>query len=72
MKNKNERDFSMALRLREECSCNIFKENKVRMSTNITKEKQFTVLLSKRIYISNSKASQAEIHGNIGMKLSYM
>ena len=24
-----------------------------------------------RIYISNSKVSQAEIHGNIGMKFSY-
>ena len=36
MKSKDEGNFSMALRLREESSYNIFKENKVRMSTNIS------------------------------------
>ena len=36
MKGKNKGNFSMTVRLREESSYNIFKENKVRMSTNIS------------------------------------
>lgn len=39
MKQKNEGKFLMGIRLRDESSHNIFKENKVRISTNISERK---------------------------------
>ena len=50
MKSKDEGNFSMALRLREESSYNIFKENKVRMSTNISRRKNSLLFCSQREY----------------------
>ena len=50
MKSKNEGNFSMAVRLREESSYNIFKENRVRMSTNIFRRKNILLFFYQREY----------------------
>ena len=50
MKSKNKGNFSMTVRLREESSYNIFKENKVRMSTNISWGKNFLLFYYQREY----------------------
>ena len=50
MKSKNEGNFSMAVRLREESSYNIFKENRVRMSTNIFRRKNTLLFFYQREY----------------------
>ena len=62
MKSKNEGNFSMGIRLTEESSYHIFEENKVRIRTNIQKEKYLTVSLSKRIQISDHFAIKENIN----------
>ena len=50
VKSKNERNFLIVVRLREESSYNIFQENKVRMSTNLSWKENILLFCYQREY----------------------